>query len=393
VGGSRTHVRALEIRTIGLGGDSLIRWDRSGFAIGPRRVAPVSWTGFHDPETEKALDFIECSPEQYTFGAVNVLQVLSLASEPPEELTPTARRVLSILRTRPFTIAELIDRAGVAYEGALAIAPLEARGIIRRSGPTPMDLLHVTGRFTEWDRTFAERYLRLMARLVGKEPEEMVDGLLLTVTRRMTLELLKRQLDDDIDDPEAIDRCPACNAILGNIFAGGGRHWQAGIHLKRPVIGIGAPVGFFLPQAAAFLKTEVIIPDHADVANAIGAITSQVVVTRRLRIVADPDRTFAIQGMAGTHRFTSLSEADGFARTALTRMVIQEGLTAGTRSEDLEFFTDDRTLKADDGTDLFKCRIITARLAGAPDLASLPQPDLVAEGESAKRWLNHTQTP
>jgi len=234
-----------------------------------------------------------------------------------------------------------------------------------------MDLLHFTGRFTEWDRSLAERYLRLIARLAGQTPEEMVDGLLRTVIRRMTLELLKRQLDDDIDDPEAVDRCPVCRAILENIFAGGSRHWEVGIHLRRPVIGIGAPVGFFLPQAAAFLNAEVIIPDHADVANAIGAITSQVVVTRRLRIVAEPDRTFTVQGLAGTHRFASLDEADGFAREALTRMVTEEGRTAGTRSEVVLFSVEDRTLAADDGSEVFKCRIITARLSGAPNLATI----------------------
>ena len=40
VGGQKTHVKALEIRTAGLGGDSLIHWNKGHFYIGPRRVAP-----------------------------------------------------------------------------------------------------------------------------------------------------------------------------------------------------------------------------------------------------------------------------------------------------------------------------------------------------------------
>ena len=40
VGGRRTHVQALDLRTVGLGGDSLVLYERNRFTIGPGRVAP-----------------------------------------------------------------------------------------------------------------------------------------------------------------------------------------------------------------------------------------------------------------------------------------------------------------------------------------------------------------
>ena len=65
VGGHRTHVKALDIRTIGLGGDSLIRYERAQFFIGPKRVAPIAWLGRNWPGTETALDYLGLHLKHY----------------------------------------------------------------------------------------------------------------------------------------------------------------------------------------------------------------------------------------------------------------------------------------------------------------------------------------
>ncbi len=43
VGGWRTHVKALNMSTVGLGGDSSIQVEDQEVIIGPRRIAPLSW--------------------------------------------------------------------------------------------------------------------------------------------------------------------------------------------------------------------------------------------------------------------------------------------------------------------------------------------------------------
>lgn len=43
VGGLATHVKALNMRTVGLGGDSLIQWEKGELLLGPRRVGPIVW--------------------------------------------------------------------------------------------------------------------------------------------------------------------------------------------------------------------------------------------------------------------------------------------------------------------------------------------------------------
>ena len=57
-----------------------------------------------------------------------------------------------------------------------------------------------------------------------------------------------------------------------------GQHPYLGnvISLKMPIIGIGAPAAIFLPRVADLLHTDLILPPHYEVANAIGAAIAQV---------------------------------------------------------------------------------------------------------------------
>ncbi len=47
--------------------------------------------------------------------------------------------------------------------------------------------------------------------------------------------------------------------------------------LRRPIVAVGAPVAAYLPRVAAALHTELVIPPHAEVANAVGAVSGSIV--------------------------------------------------------------------------------------------------------------------
>jgi len=184
---------------------------------------------------------------------------------------------------------------------------------------------------------------------------------------RLTLELLKRQLDDETD-PEALYTCPVCKALLDNLFAGGDDQYGVRIDLKRPVVGIGAPIHFFLPRAAAFLGAEAILPEDSDVANAIGAITSDIVVKRDMRIVPNQEGGFLIEGLAGARHFLNFDTADAFARNQLGRMVRDLAREAGTSARVAELKTEDKILTSAGGMKIFMGRTIHAKLTGRPDM-------------------------
>jgi hypothetical protein len=232
---------------------------------------------------------------------------------------------------------------------------------------TLTDLLHVTGLFERWNKSAAERICRIFSRLTHMDTPEMARHLLDMGIELLTLELLKRQLDDETD-PEAIYTCPVCKALLDNLFSGGSDQYGVRIDLKRPVVGIGAPIHFFLPRAAAMLGAKAILPEDSDVANAIGAITSDIVVKRDMRIVPNQEGGFLIEGLAGARHFHNFDTADAFAREELGRMVRVLARAAGTSSQVVELRTEDKISTSANGMQVFMGRTIHAKLTGQPDI-------------------------
>jgi len=256
----------------------------------------------------------------------------------------------------------------VEHWSLLRLGRLEEHHRVQRCGLTPTDLLHARGRFDRWDAVAARRLCELVSAAAGVDAGEFIESALAQMVGRLAVELLKKQLDDQTD-PDAMDDCPACRTLLENLLAGGDKDLTVRIRLHSPVIGVGAPVHYFLPRAAGLLDTEAIIPPNADVANAVGAITSNVVVCRHAEIGPDESGHYAVHGLAGARSFERLDEAHAWAVGELVRSVRSAALAAGTGATDVAIAQDDRIAAAADGTEIFLARVLTARLAGRPDVA------------------------
>jgi hypothetical protein len=108
------------------------------------------------------------------------------------------------------------------------------------------------------------------------------------------------------------------------------------------------------------------MPDHWEVANAVGAITSPVVVTLEARIKPDPRGGFAVQGLAGDHRFPSVSEAQTYAQQALREKACALAREAGTDADAVRLISDDKVARTATGFDLFISRKVAAQIIGVP---------------------------
>jgi N-methylhydantoinase A/oxoprolinase/acetone carboxylase beta subunit len=366
VGGRRTHVQALEIRTAGLGGDSRILFEKGEFSIGPGRVAPIAWLGANRPGTDQALEYLKHNLNRFATTTKGMQIITFTGSVKLSHKSPMEEKVLSLLAQRPYSIAELVFKTGVLTDAGLFLSRLEEKFAIQRCGLTFTDLLHIQGSFTRWDENAAGTYCEYIARLAGQNMTDMIPMLIETGTRRLTLELLKRQLDEQIN-PENLASCPVCQTLINNLMSGGNDDFQVRIDMKRPVIGIGAPIGFFLPRAAKALGAKAILPDDADVANAIGAITSDVVIHRQIRISPGQQGGFSVEGVVGTRQFMDFAAADLYAKDILVRKVRNLGLAAGTSCRTVTLSVKDKIPKTASGDPIFMERIIQATLTGRPD--------------------------
>jgi N-methylhydantoinase A/oxoprolinase/acetone carboxylase beta subunit len=88
--------------------------------------------------------------------------------------------------------------------------------------------------------------------------------------------------------------------------------------LHRPVVAIGAPVEAYMPQMAAKLNTELTIPPHAEVANAVGAVVGGVVQRQRVLITPlDGDENLRLHLPQGVKDFRDLEEAVNHANAQM----------------------------------------------------------------------------
>ncbi len=373
VGGHRTHVKALDIRTIGLGGDSLIRYERSQFLIGPKRVAPIAWLGRNWPGTETALDYLSLHLKRY-HASTRKMQILAKTGDVKSlQLTPPENRIIGLLEQRPYSLDELLHITGAIAEGSLHLERLEENFAVQRCGLTFTDLLHINGRFEEWDTETARQYAGLYSALARKSMSEMIDHILELGAKRLSVELLKRRLDDDMD-PDKMDHCAVCRTLVHHLVNEQHPNYEVAINFKHPVIGVGAPIKFFLPQAVLPFKAKAILPENAEVANAIGAITSHVFIQKQLRIVPGKPDGFVVEGVSGARRFKILDDADRFAREELTDIVRKKAIEAGTSCRSIVFETKDSIPLAATGEAVFLKRTISASLKGRPDLVARKVP-------------------
>jgi N-methylhydantoinase A/oxoprolinase/acetone carboxylase beta subunit len=370
VGGWKTHVEALDMRTLGLGGDSRIARIDGALAIGPQRITPVAWLAGHHPRTGEALEWLRHHLNWFD-RSTRGMELLALTPyQHRDARNERESRLVERLRERPYTVAELVDREKCDAEEFLPLAGLEEDYVVQRCGLTPTDLLHADGRLSLWDGDAPRRMCDLFAALMHTDRTRFVEQGLNLFVRQLALELLRKQLADEVD-PDLIDESPVAAALIERALGERADGFSVKIALKAPVIGIGAPAHFFLPAAARLLQAEAVIPVHADVANAIGAITSLVRIHRRVVINVNEVGLYRVEGLSGTPTFGTVEDAQNVAVPRLREMVRDLGRQAGTGQSRVEIRIRDRIAPLKDGQQLFIERIVEACLIGRPDLARL----------------------
>jgi N-methylhydantoinase A/oxoprolinase/acetone carboxylase beta subunit len=382
VGAWRTHTEALEMRTLGLGGDSLISRERSGqLKIGPQRVAPVAWLYRAGQGTGSALDWLESNLHRYAIATSGMELVAVTGGTVDEPLSEREGRVLDELASGPRSLDELTDRLGTGYWPSAALEKLERRHLVIRSSLTPTDVVHADGRFERWNTEAARRLCALFARLWGISIEQFTRMIHQRIVHRLATELLRNQLGEQ-GDCDKWDRKSAAAALVDNWLEGGTSDLRVQFALPYPVIGIGAPIHLYLADAARLLATEAVIPPHADVANAIGAITGRVAIHHQVEIEPTEQGRYRVSGLPDTPVFADFDQAHRHALEWLVPFVRRQAAAAGTSTTRVEVLVHDRVAPSGYGGQIFIGRLLTARLTGRPDLSRLRHSGSAQQPES-----------
>lgn len=304
VGGWTTMVEAVAMRTHGLGGDSEVSVTSTGLRpkllLGPQRAVPVSLLAASGDEAHSIIH--SAMDDQLARDRAGDLDGLFVA--------PGARRAgKAELTEREAEILAMVGKYGAAIEALKlgrrsqsALSRLIRAGFLRRVAFTPTDAAHVLGLHDTFDNEAAEKAARLFARHRGNDGRVLADSAtelcerVIAALHRRSAELaLDAALEEDGFEEPALSLSPLAAAALS------GKTGLAALNLSlsSPLIGLGASAPTYYPAVAAMLKAECAIPEHADVANAVGAVAGQVEVKIEVTILSpDGDRFDIIFGGA-----------------------------------------------------------------------------------------------
>ncbi|MEO0428687.1 MAG: hydantoinase/oxoprolinase family protein [Pseudomonadota bacterium] len=373
VGGWRTLVEAAAIRTFGLGADSIVGLDPTtdGLTLGPRRATPISLLALDHPALVAETLDRQASASRVEESAGRFVHLARGALLDPRA-APAERALMDRLNEGPAALDWLTpDRAS---RGALD--RLASRGAIRLAAFTPSDAAHVLGHHTAWDAATAQRAADLFARrktrlgaALAPSAEALAERVVATLVRRSAECLIEATAAGAGLPQEGLATSPAIAAALHQQTGGAASGALApAIRLTAPLVGLGAAAPIYYPAIARALLTEPAVPDHADVANAVGAVAGLVEVTREAVILQPEEGAFTVS-LDTLQRFPDIDGATEAAHGWLTRTTLADAAAAGTASPELRIRETDQVATIE-GQRIIIERRLTATATGRPSTAT-----------------------
>ncbi len=354
IGEHRTMVSAIDMQTIGLGGDSEIEIDYKGnVLLQPKRVVPVSLIGARWPSVKKALQaslsvgmglgvatlFI-LRPEGFDKAAV------------PRDLSAADLSFLQAIGEEPVRWSDVVNSVSDRYR----VTRMTGRGILQVAGFTPSDAAHVLYRQSQWSREVAELVCLMIGRSYGKiswneslrevEVQAFAQEVFDAMVARSAHVLIERLTGCRFaaDDPLVSTITRDCDPLMD-------------MHIKLqpaiPLVAVGGPAPVFYGEVGRRLGTDTVIPEHSHVANAVGAAIGRIKVHASVSISSGESGGYHLHG-ADEVVFVAapqeaLQRADALARQLATERAEAMGgqalsLTVAVERVDVPDMSDDKGL-------------------------------------------------
>ena len=407
VGGWQTMVEAADIRTCGLGGDSevraITRGREGGVTLGPRRAVPLALLATQHPAIIASMeDQLQLAVPMQT-DARFVFPVMP--DGVPGWLTRSETRLAQkAIQMGPTPIAEI-----AATQLALgAVDRLISSGLLGLATFTPTDAAHVTGAFTGFDVQAAELGAALMARqktglgeAIASDGRTLAAMTLATLHQRSGLALMDAALAHDGAGEEQASRTPllatlyeqhrkasmkphdtdledtgAKNAGTGNAEAdrvgvtdgvvGAAQLVRIGMQLETGLVALGASAATHYPHIAQMMGVAVSVPEHADVAGAVGAAVGSVRQRVMISITAPADGRFRVHLPGGPIDLDAQEPALERARKAARQLAYDRASSAGASAIEVTIAEDVRLVQLGPDKQLFIEAFVHATASGQP---------------------------
>ena len=378
VGGWRTMVEALSVHTFGLGGDSDVRladepWPEGpGLEIGPRRVVPLSLLGHQRPAVLSELQAqIRLDRPRDWDGRFALRQ----RTADPASLGLAERRLWDALGDGPQPLNGLLRN----FASMLPLSRLVERGLVIYGGFTPSDAAHLLGKQQDWSLEAARLGAELLARrglaerrLPAMSAEALAELTLERVVERSGEVLVEALLAEEGERPLEVGKGPGRRLIGRALKPAAAR--RAGLiapslGLTLPLVAVGAPAASYYPVLAERLGARRVVPPHAEVCNAVGAVAGGVTQRVKVLVTAPAEHRYRVHLPDGPRDFPDREAALGLAREAARDLAREQAVAAGASAPDIELEEIRREAEVVGGDPIFVEAEVIATAAGRPRLA------------------------
>ncbi len=407
VAGHRTMVEALAVTTHGLGGDSEVavlapgggpvtiptlgdltgfdasvgadggrRPERAAFTLGPERAVPLCRLAVTHPSV---VDLLRRQLADYpALGQGRLLVAVHPAAAPDGGLDQREQAVLAALAGGP--VPELA--VATTRLAAGAVRRLRQRGLVRVATVTPTDaaclLGHLDPAGPDGAVTADPEAARLGAELLARQQDPTgapVALSALALAEQVGRRLVAASADAVLDAALGADARSAGVSALPEMAANPtlraalARHRglaALSVSLTGPIVAVGASAPTWYPAVAAALGTEVVLPPHGPVANAVGAAVAPVRVRRQVTITQPRTGTFQVHA-ADQPRFHSRDDARRWAEEHLAAEAADAAVEAGGAEPTVELGWSERTARVN-GRELQVEATVTAVATARPHL-------------------------
>jgi N-methylhydantoinase A/oxoprolinase/acetone carboxylase beta subunit len=292
VGGWRTMVRAIDVKTIGLGGDSEVHLGVNGeISVGPQRAVPISLLGQRYPEIIAMLEAQLADNEGGSlngrfvllpFGAKGNAEIAGLSAREAE--------LFALIGERPQTYRKLAYSSGAQR----AVVALRKKGLIQFGAFTPSDAAHVLDLQANWSKDAAVLAGKLLSRFrdMKMPTDERLGEFCKLIWHRTVSDTARVILQASFDRP--IADTPLLDTLCDGISQKG--LVKISLSPQVPIVAVGGPVQVYYPEVGRRLSAEIVFTPHCDVANAVGAAAGLVAHRVEVSIEGDGNGVFRVMG-------------------------------------------------------------------------------------------------
>ena len=335
VGKWRTRVKAVDMSTVALGGDSRISLNGTKYVLGPDRVIPLCRF------TEEHPELIERIIQSEIYEYFETIEGVDKSILTEKEL-----RIFNEIEGKgPLNKMEIMDRVEGLWLIDTEINSMVRKEVMRISSLTPTDVMVFLKKFEIGNKAGAEAGIIALSCKLGMTKKQAATSVYDEIKTQVAEAIMTKVFDDRFrtwDDHGS--------RVLMRRMVSKTRNDTVEImpKFKIPIIGVGAPSKYMMEDLAERLNAVVEFPEHNDVGNAVGAITSKLSESLSATITPTPDYRFmASIPFMGSSYYTHLDTAISATRRWLENYLSSKIEGVGARN--IKCTTKVRTFMATEG--------------------------------------------